>query len=894
MRWWRRGRSDIDEREEFLAHIRLEADRLVAEGLSEANAMRMARERFGAYEELSPAGLGSGAGLVDEVGRNLRFAVRNLAAAPLTTATVLASLVIGIGANAAIFSLADQVLLRPMPVPEPDRLVQFTWDGQWIGEGRGWGDLLPHPLYLGLSELDAPAFVSVAARSPGTATVTTPAGSERASLALVTGQFFGLLGIQPHLGRFIDVDDDRVLGGHPVIVLSHAFWTTRFGADPTVVGRRMTVNGAPMTIIGVAPASFYGTDWSNVPAAWTSMMMNDLLHDWGDLDQPRVRFQHVFARLSPGTSRDQAEASVQPWFQRYVRNDMQRDDWPGDLAESEVTAYLGSRLGLAGGGQGQASRIASLTPPVLVLSAATALLLLLACLNVANLSLARALARHRDTAVRVALGASRRRIVAERLVEAGLLATTGAAVGVAISPVLGGWILAFLEVGGGQMALDPTVDLRTLAIAVCITVLVTILAGVGPAWFASETRPMNAVRGREIGGGVRLRRALVVGQVGLALVLLTGAGLFTSTLRTLRGTGPGFETDQLVTFTVNPGADGYTPADAKRINGEVLDAMRGVPGVESTGIAAWAMLEGGGWGNTMLVEGDERFVTDLYLPMNAVSPGFFDVLGVEVVRGRDFDDSDRSSGDEWSWASAIVSQSFVDRYLPSREPIGTRIDFGRDPSASARMEIVGVVENFVEHDLRDARPQVYFPYWSQVRERGVVYLRASTPLAVVAPEVRARVASVAPTLIVEDIRSVDDQIDRLLVVERMLSSLGSAFALFGAILAMIGIYGVLSYAVQARSREMGIRIALGAPTTAASGLLVRDAVRLTVLGILAALPVLWVVSPLIESRLFGVSALNATTLAGSAAAILMVCLVASAGPALRMKRVDPMQVFRVE
>lgn len=891
---WKRDRSRIDEREEMLAHIRLEADRLVdEEGLNEGEAMRRARARFGQPDQIDAKDSRRHMGRVDMLAQDVRLAVRQRLASPVSTAIVLASLIVGIGVNTAIFSIADQTLLRPLPVPAPDEIVQFEWDGQFIGEGRGWGSVLPHPLYMGLlSESDG--FTAIAARSPGDVTLIPPSGSERGGVSLVTGRFFDVMDLRPHLGRLIDQGDDLILGGHPVIVLSHDYWTSRYGADPDAVGREIRVNDAPLTIVGVAPKGFRGTDWSEVPVGWMPMMMNDLVHEWGDLDQPRVRFQHIYARLSPTARRTEVEASLQPWFRSYLARDMARADWPGDVEAGRLNAYLASRLALRPGGQGQAARSAELAEPVLILLAATALLLLLACLNVANLTLAQAVVRYRDTAVRAALGASKARIMMERLVDSALLAFTGAAAGCLVAPLVARWILRYVAVGGEAMALDAAVSLRTLVIAAGIAIVATVLSGVGPAWFVSSTHPMGVLRSRSGGSGAGIRRTLVVGQVSLALVLLMGAWLFGSTLATLRSAGPGFETEQLVTFWVSPYADGYSREESKMVLEEVLDATAAIPGVERAGLSSWRLLEGSGWGNSMLVEGREPFVTPDYLPMNAVTPGFFEVLGVDVLRGRDFDSSDRTSGDEWRWDKVIVSESFVRRYLPGQEPLGVRIDFGREDGEAARMEIIGVVGDYAEQRLRDPLPQVYFPLLSQVRSGGAFYVRTRLSLAELRPLVAARMAEVDPVLTVADFRTLDDQIDRLLVFERMLSSLGMAFALFGTLLAMIGVYGILSFAVQSRTKEVGIRIALGAPRATAARLVIVDALRLAGFGITLALPTIWFLGRLVESRLYGVSATSPVGLGFAVSALLLLCLAASLVPARRLASTDPMEAFRVE
>lgn len=906
MSWGRRKRSELDRREEILSHLRIEADRLEAEGVPPDEAMARARSTFGHHPGLDASRAEPRPGWLEILSRDVRFGARRLLASPVSTVTIVVSLVVGIGVNTSIFSLADQALVRALPVEDPDEIVQLRWDGHWIGTGRGYGSLLPHALYSELGEEQA-VFDAMAARSPGEVTLATPAGHERAQVELVTGEYFSMLGVRPLLGRLIDVSDDRILDGHPVVVLSHAYWRSRFGADSGVVGRQVRVNARPMTVIGVAAPGFHGTDWSMAPSLWLPMTMNPLVHAWGRLDQRRIRFQHVYARLAPGVSRTRAEAAIQPWFRRYLRTDMERGDWPAGLQATEVASYLASCLTVMPGGQGQAARMDELRRPVLVLSAATALLLLLACLNVANLSLARAVARRRDSAVRSALGASRGRIAVERLVEAGLLALAGGTAGVALAPLVGAWLLSYLEVGSSGTALDAGLDGRALLIALAVAAVATLLSGVGPAWFDGSAQPMGALKDRSRGsaGGLRFRKVLVVGQVALALVLLAGAGLFGKSLHTLRSNGPGFSPARLLTFTITPSNEGYSPAESKAIVERVLDRVRSLPGVTSAGVALWPMLEGGGWGNPMLVEGERRFVTDASLPMNAVSPGFFETLEVDVTWGRDFDSGDRveEPGPAGRLAlvqqpsllrSAIVSESFVERYLLGQDPLGVRIDFGNEPSRAARMEIVGVVADYREQSLTDARPQVYFPIWERPIGGGTFYLRAQAAPRPMAPAIRELVREIDPVLAVTSLRTVEEQIDRLLVFDRMLAALGRAFALFGTLLAMIGLYGVLSFAVESRTREVGIRVALGAPRRSATGLVVGEALRLALLGIAMALPAIWVLGRLVENQLFGIEPTDPGAILGATAILMCVCLAASAIPALRMGRTSPLEALRVE
>lgn len=896
MRLWRRQRSELDERDEALAHIRIEADRLEhEEGLTPTDAMAEARARFGYSEHLDPVRSSSGAAVADVLARDVRLAVRRLKSNPISTATILVSLVIGIGVNTAIFSLADQALVRALPVEDPHELVQLAWDGSFVGGGRGGGHLMPHPLYVDLRGNQS-VFEDLVARSPGDVTLLIGERSERAQVELVTGGYFSTLGVRPALGRVLGPEDDLILGGHPVVVLSHAYWQSRFGGDRGVIGSQIRMNAEPVTIVGVAEPGFHGTDWSAAPALFVPMMMNDLAHSWGGLDERRTRFQHIYARLRPEVSATQAEASLEGWFEAYKLADMEREGWPGRVEPADLQSYLNARLLVLPGAQGQAPDGADLREPMLILATATLLLLLLACLNVANLSLARAAARRRDAAVRTALGASRGQIVRERLVEAGLVAGVGGFLGVVLAPAVSEWVLSYMSVNRPEMALSAALDLRALIGALVFSTVATILSGVGPAWFVASARPMGALRVRDDtgSGGLPLRRALVVGQVSLALVFLVGASLFGRTLSTLRDAGPGFETAQLVSFRLTPTNDGYDFTESKLVIEEVLRSVTAIPEVSSVSIGMWPVLNGGGWNNSMLVEGPERLVTDEYLPMNAVTPGFFETLGVPIILGRDFDSRDRWEGDGWNLRSAVVSESFVEEFLGGQYPIGTRIDFGADPSRAARMEIVGVIRGYHEYGLRDAPPQVFFSAWERTVGTSTFYFRTRADTEGVAARVRATVGEIDPGLTITDYRTLDEQIDRALVFERLLASLGRAFGAFATLLAMIGLYAVLSFAAQSRTKEMGIRVALGAPSHSAGGLILGEAMRLAGIGVLVALPIVWGLGGFVEAQLFGVDPLDPGSMALASLLLLVACFLASAGPAWRASTVSPVEAFRVE
>ncbi len=898
---WKRNRSPEDFNEEIQAHLQLEADRLIEEGMERDKAMAAARRAFGNVTSTEERFYESSRWIwLDHLFGDIRYALRQMKRMPLSTGTIVLSLAVGIGVNTAIFSLADQILVRALPVHDPGQLVQLHWNGRFIGGGLGVGSLIPHPLYRELRE-EQEVFVDLFARSPAEVTLSIDAVSERVNAEVVTGSYFPTLGIRPAVGRLFNDQDNLVPDTHPVMVLSYDYWRGRFGADSTLIGRQLRMNGYPMTVVGVAQPGFHGTDWSRAPAIWVPMMMNDRVIGRGRLNERRERFLHVYARLPEGVSRKRAETQLQPWFRNYLHADTEREGWPG-VNEQRMQEYLASTLDLLSGRQGQSQMQSRFQQPVLILVAATTLLLLLACLNVANLSLARTLARRRAIALRTALGASRARIVKEQLIESGLLAGAGGIAGVLLAPPVARSVLSYLRTASapwtGDVSLSANLDMRVLVFALGITVLVTLLSGATPAFFAASVRPVTALKAQSSGiaGGLGLRKTLVVGQFALALILLIGAGLFARTLGTLRALGPGFSTTNLLMFQVTPVNDGYELGASKPVLRSVLTEVQALPDVEQVGVGLWELLSGGGWGNPVTVESSQRVVSNENesIPMNAVTAGFFAALGTPITLGRDFDARDIRNEPGWGLRSAIVSEEFVRRYIPVGNPVGARVAIGRDPNVVPSIEIVGVVKSFRDHGLRELEPQIFFSLWERSVGTGTFYVRTRSSLAATARAIRAAVNRVDPVLVLTSLRTLEDQLDRLLVYERMLAMLAGAFAVIATLLAMIGLYGVLTFSAACRTKEMGIRLALGAPRWSAGGLIVREAAALGATGLTIALPASWALGRLIENRLFGVRPMDWMTVAGAAMVLALAWLVASAVPARKAETVNPLDALRTD
>lgn len=889
-------RSDADFRDEIDSHIQLEADQLVAEGVEPEQALARARRRFGNVTSSQERYYESSRAMwLENLLRDARLSLREMRRSPVSTLVIVVSLALGIGASTSIFSLAHQAFVRQLPVPEPERIAQLRWEGHFVGGGVGFGSLLTHPFFRDL-RAEQDVFVDLFARAQTEALLLTDDESELVRAELVSGSYFPTLGLRPAVGRLFDESDDRNVGAHPQLVLSHDYWRRRFGADPDVVGSRLRVNDEPMTVVGVAPPGFCGTDWGSASDVFVPLAMMPQVMPWPAPDNRRERSLHVFARLPKGLDAARAQVQLQPWFDSYMRADIAREGWPS-VTERQMERYLASTLEVRPGSRGQGSLENAMRRPILILSVAAGLCLLLACLNVANLSLARTLAAQRATAMRTALGASRARVVSRQLVESATLALAGLALGALLAPLLRAAVLSYLlppgsvGLGGAQ-----TIELPVFGFAVLVAVFTTVVSGAAPAWHAAAVRPVTALKASvgSVASGLRSRRGLVVSQFALALVLLIGAGLFARTLSTLRAEGPGFTTANLLMFRVTPARAGFDSQASKAVLRRLRAEIESLPDVEVAGLARWEPLRAFGWNNPLTLQSSTRYVTEDSVSMNAVSPGFFQALGASFVQGRDFDARDARDEPGWELRSAIVNEEFVSRYLPAGDALATRVGIGNTREVETEIRIVGVVRSFHTRGLREQEPLIYFPLWERSAEEATVLVRARTTSARAGHAIQDAVRRVDPRLAPLSMRTMDDQLDRLLAVERVVAVAAVAFAVVATLLAMVGLFGLLSFSATLRRKEIGIRIALGAAERSAAGLIVKEALVLAAAGACVALPVSVLLGRLVESSLYGVAATDVPTLAFATLLLIVVCLLASAGPARRAASVSPVDVLRDE
>lgn len=844
---------------------------------------RLASQRLSPSREPgAPAGR-----LLGDLWLDLRYAWRLLWRRPGFTVAATMTLALGIGANSAIFSLVDAVLLRTLPVTRPEELVLIE---QIMA--RGGTQNISRPLFEQLRE-EHRVFSGVFAAEDGFTEISTgdlaPDAADRsqtASVQAVSGEYFQVLGTSAFLGRTLAPEDDRTPGAHPVAVLSHAFWTRRSGADPRIIGRTIPLAGQPFTIVGVTRPDFFGEAVGRAPDIWVPMMMHPTLHTGPSLlGDPRTGWLKAMGRMRPGVTPQQTEAAL-----ALLLNQLKAD--PGSL--DGMLRYIG-KLQVADGSQGLTRLREQFSVPLRILAGAVAVVLLIACANVATMLLARASTRQREIAIRMAIGADRRRLVRQLMTESLLLAAIGGALGLLLSWWGSRMLLVMAGAQGQQIDIDVTPDTRLLVFNALVSFGAVILSGLAPALSASRTdvnadlRQTPRTRSR-----LPLSAMLVVAQVALSLPLIAGAVLFLQTLHNLRTRDLGFAAETLVQVRTNPEASGYTRAQLPALAGRIVERLSGTPGVRAVSVAQSGF--GTGTSSTCCLAIPGRvFNSDREREVRTigVGPGYFATVGQRLRAGRDF--APRDIGPDPSGQGrttiAIVNEAFVRQFFDAGPAVGQHFGWGNPPKARYDIEIVGVVNDAVYDDVRAAgKPLIYFP-----SETGRLYVvrAGGTPVDIVG-SLRREIQAIDPKLIVTVVAPVMQEVERALVREKLLARLSGLFGALAAALAAIGLYGLMAYAVTNRTRDIGIRMALGAPRDRVLRTEVWSALRLVAIGIAIGIPAAIAGGRLIAAQLYGVSATDPVTLAAAAALLTFVGGLAAYGPARRASHVDPMLALRGE
>jgi predicted permease len=893
MKWlrWREHKKDLDREldEEIQADFAFEIQQRLETGTTPEEAQFAARRKFGNVTQVKEITRSMWRyNQLETLVQDLKYALRGMRRAPLFTIAGILSLAFGIGANTAIFSLLDQVILQALPVKHPEQLVLVALRGKQYG--GSWGaDHISYPVYEAFRDRNQ-VFSGMFCRYPLAITLVTGNHTERVDAELVSGSYFPVLGVGAALGRTLTPEDDRVPGGHPVAMLSYNFWQTRFASDRAILGKTLALNGRTFTVIGVAARDFDGVELGYQPQLFISMMMQgQVTRYWDALHVHYDSWITAFGRLKPGMNAKQANTALEPLLHSILAQEI-AEPWFRNYSESDRRLYLRTAMDVQAASHGWSSLRQKMQAPLWILIGLTGAVLLLACANVANLLLARATSRRQEIAVRVAIGAGRRRIILQMLMESLLLSVFGALIGLALAFAADRFLLALYFSGDaeGQLAISANPDLRVLAFTICLTLLTAVLFGLAPAIQSARVDLSLSLRDRAATatGSVLVRKLLVSGQIALSLFLVVGAGLFLRSLANLRSQGPGFSTEHLLAFSVDPSLDGYDDRASFDFYRRLTENLQATPGVNAVGAATVGILENGQWQYGVSVEG---YVNDSgQVPesnFNMVSSGYLPTLGVPLLAGRGLTDQDTHS-------VCLINETFARKYFAGRNPLGWHV--GTGIGSPAGTEVVGIVKDFRYRNVRDDIPaQVFYPYLAATNLRGMtIYIRSRLSPDQMMQQARKTVRQIDPNIPVFDTRTIDETIDRTLTTERLVSSLSTLFGGLATLLALIGLYGVLAYSVARRTREIGIRIALGAVPGDVIWMVMREVLILMTVGVAAGVCLSLAFGSLARSQLYGLEAHDPFTLVSVVTALSLAAGLAGAVPALRASRVDPTTALR--
>ncbi len=832
--------------------------------------------------------------------RELVLAFRRLVKTPFVTTVAVLSLGLGIGANTAVFSMFNQILLRPLPVAAPDELVNLASPGPKNGSvscGNA-GDcdaVFSYPMVLDLSR-DSPVFTGVAAHHLFGANV----GYRDETLPVdgleVSGNYFDVLGLRPASGRLIAPADAAHVGDAPVAVLSYDYWMTRFGHDASIVGRNVVVNGQSLTVIGVAPVDFDGTTRGTRVKVFVPITLRALLEPpFASFDARDNYWAYLFARLRPGTTMASAESGVNTTYHA-ILSQVELPLQKG-LSSTDQAKFLARRITLEDGARGQSYIFKQAATPLTVLQVVTVVVLLIACANIANLLLARAAGRAGEMAVRLSIGASRAQLIRQLLLESCVLAALGGIAGLFVLNWTVGVMVAKLPFG----AIDPAVShvsLGVLLFAGALSIGTGLLFGLFPA--LHSTRPdlaatLKGQAGQPAGArtAARFRIALVVTQIALSMGLLTCAGLFTKSLLNVSRVDLGVKIDQVITFGLNPQRNGYTPVRSQQLFADVIARIGAMPGVTGASAARVPLIANSNSSTSIAVEGYTPAAGDrMSVNFNEIAPAYFRTVGMPLLVGRDFSEADALGAPK----VAIVNETFARRFSLGLNPVGRRMRRGGSDGSPFDMEIVGLVQDAKYSSVRAAAPAVFFlPYRQNDKLAALTfYAKAGGDSSALISAIRPLIASFDPNLPVQRLETMPEQVAQNVSNDRLMSTLSASFAGLATALAAIGLYGVLAYTVSQRTREFGLRMALGATPANVQRLVLRQVMWMTLIGGAIGLGLAIGAGYIARALLFEMGSRDPVVLATSAVTLALVALAAGFVPAVRASHVDPMQALRWE
>ena len=848
---------------------------------------------------------------------DLRYAIRMLKKHPAFVLVAVLTIAIGVGANTALFSVVDAVLLKKLPVKDPDQLVLFnaTWNTEKFGPGGFNGTNRFDPdtnLTVGTSfplqtlarfRQEQSVLSDVFAFAPVDITLNAGGQAEVVSAQAVSGNYYSALGVPAHVGRTITDTDDNA-GVTPVAVLSHRFWTTRFNGDPAIVGKQVNLNNVAFTIAGVTPETFSGTSDVGstqdvtIPIAWEQQVSGERTNFRG----AGIWWLRLMGRLKPGATIEQAQAAFAEPFQASVLEHRAARQARATQPLRTIDPSDLPRLGAISGSQGEMDSRRGLAAPLRLLLGVVGVVLLIACANVANLLLARASARQKEIAVRLAMGASRGRLIRQLLTESVVLAVAGGALGMLFALWIKNGLVVVTDWGGPEMsALEPSLDLRVFGFTLGLSVLTGLVFGLVPALRATrlDLTPTlkDAARGSSAINRSVLSKSLVVAQVALSVLLLVGAGLLVRTLRNLQHVETGFNTQNLLLFSIDPSLIGYKEERLAAFYEQMFARLEAVPGVQAVTFSRNALLSYSANTSSVYLEGElgpDGKLRDSDTKIHTVRENFLPVMEIPLLLGRNLSPQD----DARAQRVAVVNQAFVKAHFPDTNPIGKR--FGFEPDKLTEVEIIGVARDAKYTSQRDEIEPTAYQSWRQSLNRmqiATVKVRTNGDPSSFAPGIREAMGQLDSNLPLTNIRTQIEQADKTLARERTLAKLFTLFGLIAQLLAAIGLYGVMAYTVAQRTKEIGIRMALGADRARVLRMILRQGMALTVIGVGIGLGAAYMLTRYLESlteMLFGVEARDPWTFVAIGMLLTVVALVACLLPARRATRVDPLVALRYE
>jgi predicted permease len=835
--------------------------------------------------------------------QDIRYALRQLRKSPAFTLTVIVTLALGIGANAAVFTLFDQVLLRMLPVERPRELVRFEWSGAFSGSASSFGgdlyNYFSYPMYKDLRDQNQVFTGMLAADRTGVG-VSWRNQAENKGAEVVTGNYFQLLGLKPAVGRLFTQQDDTAKNANPVAVLSYDYWKTRFGASRDIVGQTVLINGHSFTILGVAPENFNSAIGGYKPGLFIPISMVEIAMPWmaprDDLNNHQSVWLTLVARLKPGVSNSQAEASLGPLWH--------------SLRAYELTLYKSqserfkkhflddARLKVLDDSTGFSPDRMELKTPLIILMSMAGLLVAMCAINVATLLLLRAAGRAREMSMRYALGAQRSRIVSQLLVEGGLLGIAGAAAGLALAPLVATTLVRLMtSADPGSEPYSTSIDARVLLFTLAISVVVNLLFSIAPVFHFLRPDLANALRqnaGTASKSSQRFRKAAVGAQIALSVILLGGAGLFVRTLNNLRHQPVGFDITHLATFSLDPANSGYGEDRTPQIVTNAIEALRRIPGVVTVAATTDPELAGDTSTGNFSIQGYKPAEEEhMNFEHPRITSGYFATLSQPLLVGREFTATDVKGQPK----VAVVNLAFAKKFFGSpQNAIGRALAEGGGDDVKFDTTIVGVVGDSKHADLRTPMPEaVYMPYLQQNHPTGVVvYARTAQAPQTVEAAIRQAIHQLDSTLVVDSLRTMEQQVDRSSSDERALAFLAIGFSALAMLLAAVGLYGVLAYSTEQRTREIGVRLALGAQRSNVVVLIVREMAIIAAIATAIALPSIVALARLFQSQLYGVTTFDPLTLSVTVTLTAGMAALAAALPARRAATIEPMQALRAE